>query len=198
MGSQETVARKVEHEIAAQFVERWSPRAFTDAEIPDDVLLTVFEAARWAPSGFNLQPWRFIYAKRGSAHWETFLSLLSDFNRVWADKASALIVLVSKTTVVWNGKEIPATTHSFDTGAAWSNLAHQANLLGWQTHAVGGFDKDKTRVALNVPDDFAIEVIVAIGQRGDKAALPENFQSREAPSDRLPLASLVLEGGFPV
>lgn len=197
MGFQEKAARKVERQIAAHFVERWSPRAFTDAEIPDEILLTVFEAARWAPSGFNLQPWRFIYAKRGSAHWPSFLSLLSDFNRVWADKASALIVLVSKTTVVWNGKEIPATTHSFDTGAAWSNLAHQASLLGWHTHAVGGFDKDKTRVALNVPDDFAIEVIVAIGRRGDKSGLPENFQSRETPSDRLPLAEIVLEGGFP-
>lgn len=197
MGLQATAIRKVEHEIAAQFVERWSPRAFSDAEIPDDVLLTAFEAARWAPSGFNLQPWRFLYAKRGSVHWETFLSLLSDFNRVWADKASALILLVSKTSLIWNGKEIPATTHSFDTGAAWSNLAHQASLLGWQTHAVGGFDKERARAALNIPGDFAIEVMVAIGRRGDKTTLPENFQSREAPSDRLPLAELVREGGFP-
>jgi len=190
------VVRRTGFDIAPIFLERWSPRSFLAEVIPDEVLLTCFEAARWAPSGFNLQPWRFVYAKRDTASWAVFLDLLSETNQAWAASASALVLFISKTTVIWNGQEQPAVTHSFDAGAAWSNFAHQARLLGWHTHAMGGFDRKRARLALDIPEGFAIDVIAAIGRRGSKADLPAKLQDREFPSDRLPLEQLVMEGQF--
>jgi nitroreductase len=193
-----TVAdRQTAYDIAPVFVERWSPRAFTGEEIPDSVLMAGFEAARWAPSGFNLQPWRFVYAKRGSARFPDFVALLAEFNRGWAQNASALIVIASQTHLVWNGKEIPASSHSFDAGAAWSNFAHQISLLGWHTHGIGGFDHTAARDSLKIPDTFAIETMVAVGRRGARESLPETLQAREFPSGRLSLESLIGEAFFP-
>ncbi|MFM8330737.1 MAG: nitroreductase family protein [Candidatus Methylumidiphilus sp.] len=190
--------RTPEHTIHSLFVERWSPRAFTGETIADEVLLRFFEAARWAPSAYNSQPWRFIYAKNDSAHWPQFVGLLSEFNRGWAQNASALVILLSKTHFVPPGKteSIPATTHAFDAGAAWANLALQASLDGWATHAVGGYDKAKAREILGIPEDYALEAAIVIGKRGDKAQLPANLQERETPSPRRPLSELIAEGGF--
>lgn len=187
-----------EHDIATLFTDRWSPRAFTGEPIDDATLFSFFEAARWAPSAYNSQPWRFLYAKNGTEHWPGFIGLLSEFNRVWAQNASALVVLLSKTTLVPPGKAeaIPATTHAFDAGAAWANLGLQASLAGWHTHAVGGYDKNKAREILGVPDDYELQAAIVIGKRGDKALLPPNLQEREQPSLRRPLAELVAEGGF--
>src|SRR5262245_26603611 len=103
--------RRADFGVAPVFVERWSPRSFLRTSIPDEVLSTCFEAARWAPSGFNLQPWRFIYAKRDTARWAVFVDLLSATNQAWAESASALVLFVSKTTANWNGQELPAVTH---------------------------------------------------------------------------------------
>jgi nitroreductase len=190
-------SRKREHKINSLFIERWSPRSFTGEEIPDSVLFAAFEAARWAPSSSNAQPWRFLYAKRGSIHWPAFLDLLFPGNQLWAEKASALIVVASKKTVTRNGQVAPSLTHSFDTGAAWQNFALQAFILGWHTHAMGGFDREKARVALNVPDDFSVEATIAIGKQADATLLPPELQQREAPNDRIPLREIVREGGFP-
>ncbi len=188
--------RQTEHTIEPLFVNRWSPRAFTGEEIPDAVLLAAFEAARWAPSGFNAQPWRFLYAKRATSHWPLFLGLLNERNQSWAKNASALILVLSKTTLVIGGVEKPVASHSFDTGAAWANFSLQANLLGWHTHGIGGFDRDKARPALKVPDDIAIEAIVAIGKQGDKSVLSDDLQKIEGPNGRLPLKELISEGPF--
>jgi nitroreductase len=188
--------RRPEHEIAPVFVSRWSPRAFTGEDIPPATLLSLFEAARWAPSARNAQPWRFVYARRGSDSFETFVSLLHDRNQVWACRASALAVLLSNRTIVWEDKLVPLPSHSFDAGAAWTNLALQANLLGWHTHAIGGFDRDRTRQALDIPDSLAIEVVIAIGRIDGKDSLSPELQEREVPSTRLPLSELIREGTF--
>jgi len=189
-------ARQSQYNVAPHFVERWSPRSFGEEAISEDELFACFEAARWAPSGFNLQPWPFIYARRETPQWAPFADLLSPNNRAWAIDAAALVLFVSKTTVVRNGEARPATSHAFDAGAAWSNFAHQAQLTGWHTHAIGGFDKDRARAELGIPDDFAINVIAAIGRLGPKGKLPENLQEQEFPRGRLPLESLVMEGRF--
>src|SRR5213594_1415571 len=97
-------------------INRWSPRAMSGEPISDVQLMTLFEAARWAPSSYNNQPWRFIYAKRNSKHWDTILNLLVDFNKQWCANASALVVIISKKTFDYNGK--PSVTHQFDSGAA--------------------------------------------------------------------------------
>ncbi len=193
-----TRTRIPEHDIDPLFIERWSPRAFTGEPIDDETLLSFFEAARWAPSSYNSQPWRFIYAKNGTEHWGRFLELLFEFNRGWAQNASALVILLSKTTFVPPGKTeaSPATSHAFDTGAAWASLALQASLSGWHTHAMGGYDKDKARVALGVPDGYELQAAVAIGRLGDKSLLPASLQEREQPSPRRPLGELVAEGVF--
>jgi nitroreductase len=189
--------RNTHFEIHPIFTQRWSPRAFTGEEIPDPILFSAFEAARWAPSGSNVQPWRFLYSKRGSPTWETFFNLLNPNNRKWAEKASALVLFVSKKLVSRNGEITLSKSHSFDTGAAWENFALQALLSGWHTHGIGGFDREKARVDLKVPEDFHIEAVVAIGRQGDKADLPPELREREAPNARQPIEELVFEGGFP-
>ena len=115
---------------------------------------------------------------------------------MWACRAAALIFLVSKSKAIWDGEEVPAISNSFDTGAAWSNLAHQASLLGWATHAMGGFDRERARASLGVPEDFAMEAVVAIGRAGASFRLPAKLQEREFPSDRRPLEQTMMQGRF--
>jgi nitroreductase len=189
-------SRKSKFPISPVFIERWSPRSFTGEEIPAEVLHTGFEAARWAPSSGNSQPWRFIFAKRGSKNWDLFVSFLMEGNRAWAQKASALIIVLSKKDFEWNGKLQPAPAHSFDTGAAWMSLALQLHKSGWATHAMGGIERDKIKQEFKLPENFAIEIMIAVGKPGDKAHLPENFQERETPNDRVALENIVHENGF--
>lgn len=189
--------RVAEHDIDALFLRRWSPRAFTEEAIPEAELLRCFEAARWAPSAFNAQPWHFIYARRGSERWPVFLDILNEWNRGWAQHAAALVIVTSKTKFDQPGKgETPLLTHSFDAGAAWSNFALQALLSGWHTHGMSGFDRDKARDLLGLPPDYGADAAIAIGRLGDKATLPEKLQEREVPSSRKPLGSIVSEGTF--
>jgi nitroreductase len=191
-------ARKTEYEIHPLFTQRWSPRAFTGEPIDDAQLFSLFEAARWAPSGNNSQPWRFIYAKQGSASWPKFIGLANELNQRWASRASALVVLVSKTTNVRNGdtQPTPLRNHSLDAGAAWVSLALQAAHIGLITHAIGGFDRERARVELGIPEGFHIEILIAVGKQGDRNLLPEEIQAREQPTPRKPLRSLVAEGQF--
>lgn len=189
-------ARKPAYEIAPLFLSRWSQRALTGEEIPDRVLFTAFEAARWAPSGSNTQPWRFIYAKRDTPHWADFLGLLNERNQLWAAQASALVVFVSATERNTPEGVRAHRSHSFDTGAAWSAFAHQASLLGWSTRAMGGFDVEAAQRVLSVPANYRVEVIVAIGKPAAADSLHESFRAAEKPTDRLPLEQLVAEGRF--
>lgn len=181
------------------FLERWSPRAFDrDAVISDQDLMTIFEAAHWAPSSFNSQPWRFIYARRGTPEWSRLFDLLVPMNQGWAAGASALMVLVSATTAQPPGAPgpMPSYSHSLDAGAAWAYLALQATRLGWYAHAMAGFDVERTYEALDVPKTFRVETAIAIGRLGDKSQLPPPLQEREQPNGRRPVEELVMEGGF--
>lgn len=191
-------SRHADHPIDPMFLQRWSPRAFTGEAIAPEDLMTMFEAARWAPSSGNSQPWRFIYARRDSADWEGFLSLLDDGNRIWAQRASALVLVVSATTQPRPGKPEPRPlpSHSFDTGCAWGMFALQALRLGWHTHGMIGFDAPRAARELGVPDDHHVEAMIAVGRRGDRSALPERLQEREYPNGREPLSVLVHEGRF--
>lgn len=191
--------RQAEHPIEPLFLDRWSPRAFTGEEIPQGELNAVFEAARWAPSSFNSQPWRFLYARRGTPEFETFLGLLIPYNQQWAKNAAVLIIALSARTFVRPGttEAQPARNHSFDTGAAWGSLALQATKLGWHAHGIGGFDVEKTRTELKVPDDYEIEAAIAIGRHGDKSILPESFHKGESPNGRRPITETAFEGAFP-
>lgn len=190
--------RIADYAIAEHFINRWSPRAFSPEPIAEETLLSFFEAARWAPSAYNSQPWRFLYARRDTTDWERFLDLLNPFNRSWAQQASALVIILSKTTFTAPGasEESPALWHTFDTGSAWAHFALQASMSGWHTHGMAGFDKDKTRQELKVPDGYELHAAVAVGKLGDKASLPESLQGRETPSPRRPVKELAKGGDF--
>lgn len=190
--------RTADHPIDRQFLDRWSPRAFTDDALPEATLLTFFEAARWAPSSYNSQPWRFVYARRGTAHWDRFVGFLNEFNRSWAVHAAAIVIVLSKTTFVPPGgaAEVPAPSHTFDAGAAWGYFALQASLAGWKAHGLAGIERDRIRNELAVPDTYAIEAGIAIGRPGNPDQLAEALRAREVPSPRQPLSALVSEGSF--
>lgn len=188
------VTRKSHHTVDSIFTNRWSPYAFTGEEISDQKLMSLFEAARWAPSSYNGQPWRFVYAKRNSKHWNGLFNLMVDFNQQWTKNASALVVIVSRKNFEFNNE--PSVTHSFDTGAAWQNIALQASLMGLAAHGMSGFDYDRARKELHIPDDYQVEAMFAVGVPGNVENLPADFQARNVPSDRKKVEEFVFEGVF--
>jgi nitroreductase len=185
--------RKADHPIDNLFLDRWSPRAMSDEEIPETELMSLFEAARWAPSSNNNQPWRILYARRNTEHWSLFFNLLTDSNKIWAKNSSALLLIISKNSFD-NGQ--PSRTHSYDAGAAWENLALQGNLMGYVVHGMQGFDYELARSSLNIPVGFTVEAMAAIGIPGNKEDLPDYLQERESPNDRRKLTETVFEGPF--
>lgn len=193
-----TSPRAVTRAVDPLFLERWSPRAFDASVMPQEDIDTIFDAARWAPSAFNYQPWRFLYASRDSADWQRFVSLLMPFNQSWVERASVLIFILSDTLMARPGSDetTPLYSHSFDAGAAWALMALQATRLGYHSHGMTGVDFDKARAELAVPDRFRIEAAVAIGRIADKSVLPEALQAREEPSDRRDIADFVNAGNF--
>jgi nitroreductase len=186
--------RKADHGIESIFLHRWSPRAMKSDHIPDAELNRLFEAARWAPSTYNEQEWRYLYARNGSTHWKTFFNLLAEPNQAWCKNANVLMVVLSKKTFTRNGK--PNPVHTFDTGASWQNLALQAASMGLIAHGMAGFDRDKARADLKVPEDFAVEAMIAVGRPGDPDSLPEAMRAMEMPNDRKKIAEFAREGPF--
>ncbi|MDR3461313.1 MAG: nitroreductase family protein, partial [Beijerinckiaceae bacterium] len=190
--------RTANHPVDPIFLERWSPRAFTGESIPEAELLTIFEAARWAPSSYNSQPWRFAYALRDTPDWDVFFDLLVEGNKAWAKNAAALIVVASKIAMQIPGKEIPVESysHSFDAGAAWGYLALQASISGWAAHAMVGFDLPRAAQTLGISAEYRVEAAVAIGRKADPATLPDALKAREVPNGRAPIETLIKAGKF--
>lgn len=186
--------RSSDHDILPLFLNRWSPRAMSGESIDEEELMQLFEAARWAPSSYNEQPWRFIYAVRDSEHWERLFNLMVEFNQSWAKNAAVLIVIVSSKKFEQNGN--PNKVHSFDCGSAWENLALQAASMGLVAHGMAGFDDEKARADLGVPDDFDVEAMVAIGRRASPETLPEQMREQETPNSRRPVEETIMEGKF--
>lgn len=200
MGSSDRPFKKLSDEVKANrkayfpinplFLNRWSPRSYLDKKVSDQDLYTVLEAARWAPSASNEQPWRFIVAKTDK-QLNTFYQFIMERNRLWCEKAPILILLASQ-TISENGK--PNGCHAFDTGAAWASLAFQAKLLGLSTRAMAGFDKEKSRQLLNLPETLALHAVIALGYQGEKMDLAdEKFREMEQPNQRRPLYQSVFE-----
>ncbi|MFZ1019883.1 MAG: nitroreductase family protein [Minisyncoccia bacterium] len=185
--------RSTEYNIDDIFLERYSPRAMSGENVSKNELMTLFESARWAPSASNIQPWRFIYANREMPEFEIFLSFLKDANKVWCEKAGALIIMLSKKT---SDSGVLSPKHSFDAGAAWENLALQAVKMNLVCHAMAGIYFDLIKEKLSIPDDYEVEIMIAIGKKGKIEDLPEPLQARETPSNRKPLEEIVFEGKF--
>lgn len=173
--------RKAEFPISDTFLKRWSPRAMNNKPVGQEVMQTLFEAARWAPSAGNSQPWRFFYALRETDGFKTLYRLLDEGNQSWCHRAGALIVVCSDTLTA-SGK--PLGTHALTTGMAVQNLLLQASFMGLVGHGMAGFDADRARTDLNLPDRYHVNCMVAIGHPGQLEELSEYNQGREKPSSR--------------
>jgi nitroreductase len=190
------LGRTAEFPADPMFRERWSPRAFTGEAMPHETLMTLFEAARWAPSAFNVQPWRFVYAHRDTPAWAPLFDLLIAGNQAWVKNASVLMFVASDRFRRPEGRDpVPSRTHTFDTGAAWACLALQANRLGWATHGMAGFDVARSYEVLGLTEaDYQVEAAIAVGRQADPSVLDEPYRAREVPSLRHPIASFAFEG----
>ncbi|MBT2186302.1 nitroreductase family protein [Sphingobium nicotianae] len=186
------MTRTTDTKLHSLFLDRWSPRAFDASDMPDEDLDTILDAARFAPSAMNHQPWRLLYAKRGDANWERFLSYLVPGNRAWAENASVLIYIASDKYM----GERASGTHSFDAGAAWGLLALQATMLGYHSHGMAGVDYKAAAEGLGLPDTFKLEAAIALGRMGDPDSLSEALRAREVVSGRKARDEIAYPGNF--
>lgn len=173
--------------VDPQFPERWSPRSFRPEPLGATEIETLFEAARWAPSAANEQPWLFVYASTESGL-ARLRPLIEPGNREWADRAPLLAVLFARRR---NGKGVENRWSAFDAGAAWMSLALQARKQGLFAHAMGGFLEEPSYAALGVDrSDWQALVAIAVGRQGERSQLSERLAAREAPNGRKPLAEI--------
>ena len=171
-------------------LQRWSPRAFADRDVPAEDLKKAFEAARWANSSYNEQPWRFLVGHRGDATYNKIMDALIPFNQSWAKSAPVLILSVARKHFARNGEKNLHAWH--DTGAAMANFALQATALGLHTHSMAGFDHDKAKATFNIPDDYDTVAVTAVGYFGDPSTLPEQMRNtEEQPRQRKDLKEFV-------
>ena len=186
--------RHADHPIDALFLDRWSPRAMSGEPLSSEELASLFEAARWAPSSGNQQPWRMLFARRDTPEWPTFFGLLASGNQAWCARAAALVVFVSRTLNSYTGRT--SVTHSYDTGAAWGYFALQGYLKGYVVHGMEGFDYERARQVLAIPEEFRVEAMAAVGRPAAAEVLSAQLQAREVPNDRRPLEQTVSEGAW--
>jgi len=190
--AKENTERKADYPIDDIYMNRWSPRAFSDKKVETETLFSVFEAARWAPSAANKQPWRFVYAMHEEDR-ETFLSFINDGNTSWCKHAPVLIAIVANKRWSEDSDDVNPT-HAFDTGTAWGFLALEAYRKGLVTHAMGGFNREKAKEVLQIPDGHEVLAIVALGYHGDIESLPDSLQKREKKSNRNKIDTFIHEG----
>ena len=175
---------------------RWSPRAFSEEPVGPEVLRSLFEAARWAPSSNNEQPWAYmVAAKDDPENFAKMLSVLVEFNANWAKHAPVLALSVAHLKAQRDAKPNRVALH--DVGSASAQLTLEANARGLQVHQMAGFDADKARQAFAIPADWEPVAAMAIGYPGDPASLPDKLRERElAPRTRKPLSEFVMTGGW--
>ncbi len=176
------------------FARRWSPRAFDERPVETSIVQALFEAARWAPSSNNEQPWRFIMAtKDHETEWNRLFECLAEGNKIWAVRAPALILSVASMKFENDGKPNRHAWH--DTGLATENLVLQATASGLVTHQMAGFDVEKARINLRIPTDYEPVAMIAVGYPGDAAILPERLRERELrPRSRRPIGEWIFRG----
>ncbi len=188
------MTRHADHPIAPQFTARWSPRGFSGQPLTLPEVLCCLEAARWAPSSSNTQPWRYVVALGGSPAFDAVLTGLVPFNQAWASRAGALVVACSLTATPKDGVIKPLGTSAFDAGAAWMSLALQAHAQGLAAHAMGGFDANTVAAAIALGEHARIDCVIALGTPDAAAPLGADLREREHPNGRKPLTELVAEG----
>lgn len=176
---------KTAHDIHPLLQERWSPRAFADENVDAATVRSLLEAARWAASCFNEQPWRFLVSHRGDPGFEALVGCLGEANQRWAKHAPVLMLACAKTTFTRNDKPNRHALH--DVGQAVATMTMQATELGLRVHQMAGFSSDAARKAFGIPEDFEPDVAIAIGYPGNSDSLPEELrEAEEAPRTRKP------------
>jgi nitroreductase len=187
---------KTNYEIMPLIAERWSPVLFSDKQIEEEKLMQVFEAARWAPSSRNEQPWRFIYAHNGTPEFNKMIEALMEGNQDWAKDVPVLVIVLSEKFSSFNGE--PMFHYMYDTGAASMQMQLQALELGIYSHTMGGFYAEKTKDLFKIPENLEIVSFVAFGYPTDKINnRPSHLQERDkSPRDRKPLSDIVFKGAF--
>lgn len=175
--------------------ERWSPVAFSSKTIDDRVLDSLFEAARWAPSSFNAQPWKFMVGRKGEETYDLLFSLLKDMNKRWAQTAPVLVLSMAE--VVPPGRTSENRFAFHDTGMAVGNLLAQATHVGLHVHQMGGYDVEGARSVLHLPMNIEPAAMMAIGYKGDPSVLPDEVAAREEkPRERRGLNEFVYRKKF--
>ena len=181
--------------ITEIFRQRWSPRAYSSKPVEESKLKSIFEAARWAPSSNNEQPWRFILGRKGDETWDKIYQSLVEWNQKWAGNAPVLILNMGKRTYTYKGK--PNPTYLYDTGQAVSMLVNEVVNQGLFGHQMGGFSAEKASELLNIPSDYHPISVTAIGYYGDPDSLPEDMRKSEMePRKRLRQEEIVFAGQF--
>lgn len=187
--------RNLEGPVDALFVDRWSPRSFSDEPLSEKEIRSIFEAARWAPSCANEQPWLFLYAVKDEDR-ARFLPILVEGNRRWAEKAPLVGFILAKRKFAKDDR--PDRHHGFDAGAAWMSMTLQARLLGLYTHGMAGFHEEMVYDTLGVPkEEYEAMAAFVVGRKDAPEKLPEDLRKRESPSGRKPLSAVAVEGDFP-
>jgi nitroreductase len=175
-------------------LHRWSPRAFSDKPVSPEILHALFEAARWAPSSSNYQPWAYIVGTRENRDdFEKILSTLVEFNAAWAKNAPVLVMSVAQIKVSKDGS---TNRHAFhDVGSATAQLTFEANARGLLVHQMAGFDPNKAREVFSIPPDWDAVAVMTVGYPGDPQTLSDKLRERElAPRTRKPLNEFVMTG----
>src|SRR5215212_11019460 len=180
--SLELNGRTADAQVDPQFLDRWSPRAFSPEPLDESAIQSLFEAARWAPSAGNEQPWIYLYAIDPDDR-ARFVEILDESNQTWARHAPMIAFVVARLTLSKNGR--PNRLAQFDAGSSWMSLALEARKLGLYAHGMAGFDADKAHETLRIPrEGYEVMAAIAIGKHGDPATLSEFNRSREKPSSR--------------
>ncbi|MBY0110285.1 MAG: nitroreductase family protein [Candidatus Babeliaceae bacterium] len=187
--------RKANYPINPLFLKRHSPRAIADKPLEKEKLMSLFEAARWAPSSYNNQPWRYVYSFKGSRVWQGLQALLVPQNRLWTSNAPVIICVLSHNLFQHNNQ--PSRTHSFDAGSAWENLALQAADMDLVAHAMEGFDYEGVRTYLSIPNMYTVEAMIVVGYPGNIDDLPQDLRKGDLEyTDRMPLENFAFEDTF--
>lgn len=182
--------RTPDHQVASWILNRWSPRAMSKEKISKEELFSLFEAARWAPSSYNSQPWNILYVQRETKDWNTLFDLLVPFNQSWCSNAAVLCLFFSRPFFEHNQK--PSPTFAFDTGAAWENFCLQGTFQGLVVHGMSGFDYEKAKAL--IPDGYIPLAMCAVGKKGRIEDLDPDLQKKEIPSSRKKIEEFVFEG----
>ncbi len=180
-------------EVHKLITDRWSPVAFDDRSLEADQVHLLFEAAKWAPSARNAQPWRFIFVTKEMPDYKVFLDLMTEANQVWASTAPLFVMPLAQ--VISQYKNRPSRLAFYETGMAVGNLLLQATAMGLMVHQIGGYDVERAKEALAIPTRYEPMTIMAIGYKGDRAKLPKDVAAREDKErTRMDISEFLVQG----